>query len=125
MQAAGNVFNQRGHAGPAVRLPDAVFLLAHGGRLGALGSVFQQQTGEGGLHSVPCLQGKRQAGDFHGWTESWGYDSHTVWRDRGAAQYERLGQFIAARQIYRMTNPGVRVARSLAALRSKVFAQSK
>ena len=57
VQATGQVFHQRGHVGPAAGLPDAVFLLAHGGRTGALGGMFEQQPGEraglcgrGGLH---------------------------------------------------------------------------
>src|SRR5690606_3681551 len=44
--------HQRGHLRPAGGLPDAVFLLAHGGPLGPLPCVFQQLPGEGALHAV-------------------------------------------------------------------------
>ena len=51
VQAAGNVLHQGGHAGPAVRLPNAVFLFAHGWRVRALGSVFHEQSGKRCLHA--------------------------------------------------------------------------
>ena len=50
VQAAGNGFHQLGHGSPAGGLPDAVFLFAHGWRVGAALRVVQQQPGESVLH---------------------------------------------------------------------------
>jgi hypothetical protein len=52
VQPCGEVFDLLRELGPAGGLPDAVFLLAHGRGLGALGRMAQQQLGKGGEHAA-------------------------------------------------------------------------
>jgi hypothetical protein len=52
VQAAGNVLHQAGQLRPGHGLPDAVFLLAHGGRRGAVLRVLREQLGKGCLHGA-------------------------------------------------------------------------
>jgi hypothetical protein len=49
VQAAGHVLDQARQIRPGQRLPDAVFLLAHGGRRGRAAGMLQQQLGKGCL----------------------------------------------------------------------------
>ncbi len=59
--AARQLAHQRRQLPPGGGLPDAVFLLAQGRRVGARGGVLEQQAGECGLHRT-CLLGRvRQA----------------------------------------------------------------
>ncbi len=54
VQARGEPLHQLREACPGGRLPDAVFLLAQRGGLGALGRVAQQQSGKGVAHAGSC-----------------------------------------------------------------------
>ena len=72
-------------------------------------------------YNIQALRKSRVAG-LHADTFHWLLD-HSISFNRFVMNQlnERLGQFIAAREIDRMTNPDVRVARSLAALFNPVL----
>ena len=61
VQTACNLFDHLRHRGPAMSLPDAVFLLANRRISGTLCSVLEEQSRERGLHSVSLPAGVKSS----------------------------------------------------------------
>jgi hypothetical protein len=55
MQPASHVGHHVGHVLPTDGLPNAIFFLTHGGRMGAICGMLQKQFWKGRLHTGPKL----------------------------------------------------------------------